>query len=75
MHFLTSRELEELTDPPSTLNLDISEPSDFDASAYLIYDKEAYCSFDAASLAGTDETRGAEVDLYDSGATQHMSGF
>ena len=70
--FSDFEELEELTDPPSTLNLDISEPSDgnvFDASAYLIYDKEAYCSFDAASLAGTDETRGAEVDLYDSGAT------
>ena len=71
-------ELDEHTDLPSTLDFDISEPSDgnvFDAGAYLIHDEEACSSFDAASLAGTDETRGAEVDLYDSGATRHMSGF
>ena len=30
---------------------------------------------DAAYLAGTDETHSAEVDLYDSGTTRHMSGF
>ena len=30
---------------------------------------------DAAYLAGSDETRSAEVDLYDSGTTRHMSGF
>jgi hypothetical protein len=29
----------------------------------------------AAYLAGTDETRNAEIDLYDSGTTCHMSGF
>ena len=32
-------------------------------------------SFDAAYLAGTNETRSVEVDLYDSGATRYMSGF
>ena len=32
-------------------------------------------SFNAAYLAGTNETRSDEVDLYDSGATRHMSGF
>ena len=71
-------ELDEHTDFPSTLDFDISEPSDgivFDAGVYLTHDEEAYSSFDAASLAGTDETRNAEVDLYDSGATWHMSGF
>ena len=30
---------------------------------------------EAAYLAGTDDTRSAEVDLYDSGTTRHMSGF
>ena len=30
---------------------------------------------DTAYLAGTDETRSAEVDLYDSGTTRHMTGF
>ena len=30
---------------------------------------------DAAYLAGTNETCSAEVDLYDSGTTRHMSGF
>ena len=71
-------ELDEHTDFPSTLDFDISEPSDgnvFDAGVYLTHDEEAYSSFDAASLAGTDETRSAEVELYDSGATRHMSGF
>ena len=38
-------------------------------------DDEAYSSFNAAYLAGTNETRSDEVDLYDSGATRHMSGF
>jgi hypothetical protein len=32
-------------------------------------------SLEAAYLAGTDETRSAEIDLYDSGTTRHMSGF
>ena len=32
-------------------------------------------SFNAAYLAGTNETRSDEVDLYDLGATRHMSGF
>ena len=36
-------------------------------------DDEAYSSFNAAYLAGTNETRSDEVDLYDSGATRHMS--
>ena len=30
---------------------------------------------DAVYLAGSDETRSVEVDLYDSGTTRHMSGF
>ena len=30
---------------------------------------------DAVYLVGSDETRSAEVDLYDSGTTHHMSGF
>ena len=30
---------------------------------------------EAAYLAGTDETRNTEIDLYDSGTTRHMSGF
>ena len=71
-------ELDELTDSPSTLDFfDISEPSDgnvLDAGAYLIDDEVACTSFDAASLAGAG-MRGTEVDLYDSGATRHMSGF
>ena len=32
-------------------------------------------NLETAYLAGTDETRSAEVDLYDSGTTRHMSGF
>ena len=32
-------------------------------------------NLEAAYLAGTDETRSAEIDLYDSGTTRHMSGF
>ena len=36
---------------------------------------EVITSLNAAYLAGTDETRSAEVDLYDSGTTRHMSGF
>ena len=32
-------------------------------------------TLDAAYLAGTQETRSAEVDLYDSGTTRHMTGF
>ena len=30
---------------------------------------------DVAYLAGTDETRSAKVDLYNSGTTRHMTGF
>lgn len=53
--------LDETTDVDQTINDDIEEPITID--------------LDAAYLAGTDETRNAEVDLYDSGTTRHMSGF
>jgi hypothetical protein len=43
-----------------------AEPADED---------EIKTSLEAAYLAGTDETRSAEIDLYDSGTTWHMSGF
>jgi hypothetical protein len=36
---------------------------------------EIRAGFDYACLVGTEETRSAEVDLYDSGATRHMSGY
>ena len=36
---------------------------------------EVITSLNTAYLAGTDETRSAEVDLYDSGTTRHMSWF
>jgi hypothetical protein len=32
-------------------------------------------NLESAYLAGTDETRSAEVDLYNSGTTRHMSEF
>jgi len=35
----------------------------------------AYSSLSAGDLAGSIETRNTEIDLYDSGATHHMSGF
>ena len=36
---------------------------------------EVTTGLEAAYLAGTNETRSAEVDLYDSGTTRHMSRF
>jgi hypothetical protein len=67
------------------LDLDISDPFDgidelLNADQELSAERDepdemVYTSFTAAYLAGTDETRSAEVDLYDSGATRHMSGF
>ena len=38
-------------------------------------DEEVKTGLEAAYLVGTAETRSAEVDLYDSGTTRHMSGF
>ena len=38
-------------------------------------DEEVKTGLEAAYLIGTAETRSAEVDLYDSGTTRHMSGF
>jgi len=35
----------------------------------------AYSSLSAGNLAGSIETRNTNIDLYDSGATRHMSGF
>jgi transposase InsO family protein len=37
--------------------------------------EEVKTGLEAAYLVGTAETRSAEVDLYDSGTTRHMSGF
>ena len=36
---------------------------------------EIHAGFEYAYLVGTEETRNTKVDLYDSGATQHMSGY
>ena len=36
---------------------------------------EIHAGFEYAYLVGTEETRNTEVDLYDSGATRHMSGY
>jgi hypothetical protein len=41
----------------------------------IAFEDEVVTSLEAAFLAGTDETRSSEVDLYDSGTTRHMSGF
>ena len=70
---------------PLEADVDISDPLDgLDGPDELLSadqelgansDDAPYTSFNAAYLAGTDETRSAEVDLYDSGATRHMSGF
>ena len=38
-------------------------------------EEEVRTDLDATYLVGTAETRSAEVDLYDSGTTRHMSGF
>ena len=58
-------ELEELTTDVIDPLGDTSEPDD---GAYTT-------TFSADELAGSADTRNAEVDLYDSGASRHMSGF
>ena len=51
------------------------KPHDLDNNPFD-YTEGAYTStFDADELAGSAETRRTEIDLYDSGATRHMSGF
>ena len=63
-------------------NLDLLDPFDgvdelLDATQKLSAEPKDVpdTSFDIACLAGTDETRSAEINLYDSGVTRHMSGF
>jgi len=56
-----------------------STPSPFDDKSdpldlYAFEDK-AYTSLNSNDIAGSVETRRTEVDLYNSGATHHMSGF
>jgi transposase InsO family protein len=70
------------TSCPSDPDLDISDVLDEIDEASSANQKQGAepennirTSFDFAYLAGTSETRSAEVDLYDSGATRHMSGF
>ena len=58
----------ELIEPISTSTTPFGTNSGFDESAYTT-------TFSADELAGSAETRNAEVDLYDSGASRHMSGF
>jgi len=56
-----------------------STPSPFDDKSdpldlYAFEDK-AYTSLNSNDIAGSVETHRTKVDLYDSGATCHMSGF
>ena len=69
----------ELTEqsPESILNI----PDLFDGIDELIdveadeVQEQIKTDLEAAYLAGTDETCSAEIDLYDSGTTRHMTGF
>ena len=57
---------------------DISTLSDGDIDHYLgtrISDAEVCTSLEYVYLVGTKDSQKIEVDLYDSGATRHMSGF
>jgi transposase InsO family protein len=61
-------ELEEHTCHLNNLAAPFRTETDPDDGAYTT-------TFSADELAGSAETRNAEVDLYDSGASRHMSGF
>jgi hypothetical protein len=85
----TDSEEDELNTYP--VNDDLSLPNLFDGIDETLDDGDAVMDVDqlidadpeeeietgleAAYLVGTAETRSAEVDLYDSGTTRHMSGF
>ena len=58
----------DLKESVSTPTTPFGTDSGLDESAYTT-------TFSANELAGSAETWNAEVDLYDSGASQHMSGF
>ena len=51
------------------------EITDVDQSINSVPEDIVEINLEMAYLAGTDETRSAEVDLYDSGTSRHMSGF
>ena len=48
---------------------------DVDQQIKIVPEDIVKINIEMVYLAGTDETRSAEVDLYDSGTSQHMSGF
>ena len=48
---------------------------DVDQQIKIVPEDIVKINIEMAYLAGTDETRSAEVDLYDSGTSRHMSGF
>lgn len=69
-------ELDELTTYASNSSEFILNTSDLSDDELKPYPFEvAYSSFNADNLTGSAKTKSAEVDLYDSGATCHMSGF
>jgi len=69
-------ELDELTNyasDPSEFIPNISDPSNDKSEPYPF--EAAYSSFDADDLVGSAKTKSAEVDLYNSSVTCHMSRF
>ena len=74
-------DFEDLENPNHTVNTFscLSEPkgvtSDLDESNAVTDDGAYSTTFDADILAGSAETRKNKIDLYNSGANRHMSGF
>ena len=71
------------TSTPSGLNVDISDlfdgiddqPAINQFTSAKPNETEVRTGLEYAYLVGTEETRNAEVNLYDSGVTRHMSGY
>ena len=67
-------EPERIASHPDEPITDVVDP--FGVNTELDLDDGAYTiTFGASELAGSADTRRTEVDLYDSGASRHMSGF